>query len=105
MMKTLNSMSPITQNDPEKLPTVFAKIKGNKTLELKKDDLIWHAQYESILRITVVFIQVEKADSQDDRDLFEKSIKIYLKDKGFDVASAKYYDDASTLKQYLTMQK
>jgi hypothetical protein len=94
-----------TQNDQSKLPTVFAKIKGNHVAQLKKDDLIWHSQYESILRITVVFLQVEKANSQEERELFEKAVKIYLKDKGFDVMSTKYYDDATTLKQYLTMQK
>ena len=97
-------MYPIIQNDPEKLPIIFAKIQGNRTADLKKDSLIWHSQYEKILKMTVAFIQVEQAVSQADRALFEKSTKIYLTDGGFKVISTKYYDNAETLKQYLTMK-
>jgi cytochrome oxidase Cu insertion factor (SCO1/SenC/PrrC family) len=93
-----------TKSNPEQQPLVFAKIKGNKTAELKKDEFIWHAQYESILKITVAFVAVEKAAAPEDNKLFENSIKYYLINKGFKVISTVYYDDASTLKRYLTMK-
>ena len=90
--------------DPSKLPIIFAKVAGNQTDRLRKDEYIWHCQYEKILNITVVFIQVEQATDPDDKSLFEKSTRIYLEHAGFKVMSTKYYDDASTLKQYLTMK-
>lgn len=93
-----------TNNDPSKLPIIFAKIRGNHVAKLKKDEYIWHTQYEKILNITVVFFQIEKASSDDDKKLFEKSTSIYLKNEGFDVISSAYHDDASKLKQYLTMK-
>jgi len=97
-------MSQDTKNNPEQQPLVFVKIKGNKVVELKKDEYIWHAQYESILKITVAFVAVESATTDEDKKHFEKAIKIYLTKKGFNVTSAVYHDDASTLKQYLTMK-
>ena len=99
-------MSQATQNnsDPAKQPLVFAKVQGNQVNLLTKDEYIWHSQYEKILNITVVFIPVEKATAPEDRTLFEKSTKIYLRNKGFKVQSTVYHDDASTLKQYLTMK-
>lgn len=90
-------------NDPAKLPIVFAKLQGNQVTKLKKDEYIWHSQYEKILNITVVFIQVEVASTPEDKVLFEKSTNIYLKNKGFKVLSTVYHDDSSTLKQYLTI--
>lgn len=97
-------MSPDTKSNPEQQPLVFVKIKGNKVAELKKDEFIWHSQYESILKITVAFVAVEQAIEPSDAKLFEKSIKFYLTDKGFSVLGTTYYDNASTLKQYLTMK-
>jgi len=93
-----------SSNDPAKLPIVFAKLQGNHVAELKKDEYIWHSQYEKILNLTVVFIQVETASSPEDKALFEKSTKLYLQNKGFKVISTVYHDDSSTLKQYLTMK-
>ena len=92
------------QNNPENLPTVFVKIKGNEVSKLKKDEYIWHCQYENILRITVAFVPVEKADDIETKSTFEKAIKIYLENKGFNVISTKYHDNAEKLKQYLTMK-
>lgn len=86
---------------PEELPTVVAKVHGNHVDELKKDDLVWHAVYEKILRLTVVFIQVEEASNDSDKALFEKSINIYLTNKGLKVEGTKYYADASLLKEYI----
>jgi hypothetical protein len=97
-------MSPITPSDPATLPTLFAKVQGNQTDKLKKDDLIWHCQYESILRLTVVFLQTDKADTPDEKAHLEKALRIYLTNNGFKVISVVYYDDATTLKQYLTMK-
>lgn len=91
-------------NKPEDLPIVFAKVHGNQTSKLKKDEYIWHSQYERILNLTVIFIQVEKADSEADKRLFEKSTKIYLTDAGFKVLDTAYHADSSTLKRYLTMK-
>jgi len=98
------SQATSNHNNPADLPIVFAKVQGNHVNELKKDEYIWHSQYEKILRITVVFIQVEEATSPEDKILFEKSTKIYLEDMGLKVLSTKYHDNASTLKQYLTMK-
>jgi hypothetical protein len=94
----------IKSNDPSKLPIIFAKLQGNQVSKLKKDEYIWHSQYEKILNLTVVFIQVESASSPEDKALFEKSTNIYLRNKGFKVLSTVYHDDSSTLKQYLTMK-
>lgn len=98
--------SQVTPNpNPANQPLVFAKIQGNQVGKLKgKDDYVWHCQYENILRITVVFIPVEKAVDQNDIKLFENSIKIYLTNKGFKVLETKYYENADTLKQYLIMK-
>ena len=93
-----------TKSKPELQPLVFAKIKGNKVTDLKKDEYIWHAQYESILKITVAFVPVESATTDEDKRQFETAIKIYLTKKGFNVLSTVYHDNASTLKQYLTMK-
>jgi hypothetical protein len=94
----------IPSSDPSKQPLVFAKVQGNQVDAMKKDEFIWHSQFEKILNITVVFIPVEEATSESDKSLFEKSTKIYLKNKGFKVTSTVYHNDASTLKQYLTMK-
>jgi len=94
----------ISSNNPANLPIVFAKLQGNHVAKLKKDEYIWHSQYEKILNITVVFIQVESASTTEDKSLFEKSTDIYLKNKGFKVLSTVYHDDSSTLKRYLTMK-
>jgi hypothetical protein len=99
-------MSQVTPNpNPAKQPLVFVKIHGNQVDKLKKDEYIWHCQYENILRITVAFIPVEKADNKIEIDNYEKSTKIYLKNKGFNVKETKYYENADTLKQYLIMKK
>ena len=93
-----------SKNDPTTLPIVFAKVQGNHVTDLKKDEFVWHCQFEQILKITVVFIQVESAETPEERKLFEKSTAIYLKNKGFKVLSTVYHKDATTLKQYLTMK-
>ena len=105
-MSHSNSTSQVTPNpaDPAKQPMVFAKVQGNHVDELRKDEYIWHSQFEKILNITVVFIPVEKATAPTDKSLFERSTKIYLRNKGLKVQSTTYHDDASTLKQYLTMK-
>lgn len=92
------------KTNPENQPLVFVKIQGNYVDKLKKDDYIWHAQYENILRITVAFVPVEKATEPTDPALFEKSVKIYLRNRGYKVLDTTYYDNADTLKQYLIMK-
>lgn len=87
--------------ESSKLPLVLLKLKGNQVNKLKKDEFIWHCIFEDILRITIAFISVEKSTEVDDEKLFEKSTTMYLKDAGFNVISAKYYDNADTLKEYL----
>lgn len=94
-------MKKLPNPNPEELPTVVAKVHGNHVDALKKDDLIWHAVYEKILRLTVVFIQVEEASNDADKALFENSINIYLTNKGLKVESTKYYADSTLLKEYI----
>jgi hypothetical protein len=97
-------MSQIIKDSPEYKPIILAKVKGNQAAELKKDDLIWYSVYEPLLKLTVVFIPVEKATSDADKKLFEKSTKIYLQNKKMNVISTQYHDTAEKLKQYLTLK-
>ena len=101
-MKILSSMYQVTKNnDPSTLPVVFAKVKGNQSAILKKDEYIWYSHFEKILNLTVVFVQVEKASGPSDKKLFEDSMRIYFTNQGLSVLSVEYHDNASTLEKYL----
>ena len=95
----------MSNEEKEKLPIVYAKVKGNQVELLKKDEYIWDCRYEKILRKTVVFIPVEQADNDSDIKLFEKSTRMYLADKGCKVESTQYFPNSNILKEYLVQDR